>query len=41
MLLRGGYCNVYLNYICTDDFGVLIKPEYVLLILKRLLIRMG
>lgn len=28
-LLRNGYCKDYLNFICTDDFGMLIKPEYV------------
>ena len=28
-MLRGGYNNDYLNFVCTDDFGNLIKPEYV------------
>lgn len=40
-LLRGGYCNDYLNYICTDDFGVLIKPEYVTAHFKKVVDKNG
>jgi len=28
-LLRDGYCKDYLDFVCTDDFGILITPEYV------------
>lgn len=28
-MLREGYNKDYLNFVCTDDFGNLIKPEYV------------
>ena len=28
-LLRGGYSKEYLDFVCTDDFGNLIKPDYV------------
>ena len=28
-MLRGGYSKEYLDFVCTDDFGNLIKPEYV------------
>lgn len=40
-LLRGGYCKEYLNYICTDDFGVLIKPEYVTTHFKKVVDKNG
>lgn len=40
-LLRGGYCKDYMNYICTDDFGVLIKPEYVTFHFKKIVDKHG